>query len=1548
MTGSAGSDTGVDPLVDQVAALLADVLGDTGAGRTVFPESLEALRIKSAVDGSHGTDVPLSLLLGGCTAEELAECIRAQAPTAGRPRRTIEHDAAARFEPFPLTEVQQAYRLGSGDLELGGRSAHFYLELDFLTAGVAEVEEAFNRLVARHDMLRAVVRLDGRQQVLAEVPRYRIRHADLGGVPEPEARDRLEAVRAELAGQVFDHGAWPLYDVRGHTLAEGALRVHLSVDLIMVDAGSLQLLLTELIRLVLDPDHDDPPPAVVFRDVVLATARADEAGARARRYWLDRLDTLPASPRLPVRPGPLPTRPAFTRRQVRLPAHAWARLRGLARTIGVTPSALLCAAYAEVLRVWSDSARFTVNLTLADRPAWHPDLDRVVGDFTGTLLLECDLVGSRSVAQSAAAIQARLRADLAHTGFDGVRVRRELARRGGSARAAMPVVFTSLLRESGGLGALEGVAYDVVHAVSQTPQVYLDNQALLHGGELVVAWDAVDEVFPPGVLDDMFTAYVDLLDRLARDEAAVREPAPVSPPARSLEVRARVNDTLGPLPEEPVHAAIDRQVAVRGDAPAVITDGRVLTFRELDARANQVAHRVRALGAGRGDLVGVVMRKGWEQVVAVLGVLRAGAAYLPVDAGLPAARVARLLSEGRVSAVLTQTGIDLPDDVTASVVGERGWEGVPVEPVGAPVAEPDDLAYVIFTSGSTGVPKGVMISHRAAANTLADVTERFGVGPADRVLGVSSLSFDLSVYDVFGVLGAGGALVLPDVDDVRDPGRLAELARWHRVTVWNTVPALFEMLVEHCERTGEPLPGALRLVLLSGDWIPLSLPGRVGGPELHSLGGATEAAVWSIWHPITGVDPDWRNIPYGTPLRNQTFHVLDEAMRPKPDFVPGELFIGGAGVALGYRGQPRQTAESFPRHPVTGERLYRTGDLGRYLPDGSIEFLGRRDDQVKIGGHRVEPGEVEAVLGGHADVRAAVVVATGAPTGPKRLVAYVVPAAGSDVDEAGLTAFLAGTLPAYSVPSAVVLLPSLPLSANGKVDRAALPVPGPGPADPPATPVERALARAWTAVLGVERVGRHDDFFALGGDSLLGMRVVAKVAERGLHLTAGEFYRNPTVARQAGVVRTGPAANADVTPSSGAVGLTPSQRWFFEQGLDHPDHWNGMWPVFEVDRPLDTDLLTRALHLVVGHHEALRTRFHARDGRWTAEIADTVPPDPVGAVSLADVPDDELERRVGEHVAERNASLDLADGPLVRLTCFDLGPARRPRLLVSAHWLVMDYYSSRVFYEDLRTAYSALSAGEPPRLPPKTTSLTTSLSRLRDHAVSDALAAELPRWSALADLDPPPLPVDHRLGADTQASAARHVVRLGTPATRDELLTALAHAVTAWTGQPELLVELEGHGRGRALAGLDVSRTVARLSTVAPVLLSAAGPIPVRDQLAAVPDHGAGYGVLRHLHPDPEVRDRLAAVPRPQVGFNFWGDVSEYFSADARPLVDSFGHHRSGLDTRPRVLDLTALVVAGELWLIWGYSTNLHRAATIHALADRFTAELAAVLGQRR
>ncbi|MGW3210370.1 amino acid adenylation domain-containing protein [Streptomyces sp. NPDC001135] len=1561
-----GSAPGRDEILTRARELLAGI--DPGhdqprdPGEPLALESLGAVALKAALDAEYGSDVPLEVFFGRCTLETVADAVRNHR-TGDGPVPPLVPAPERAHEPFPLTEVQQAYWLGSRGFDLGGRSAHFYGELDLFAAEPDQVEKAFNLLVDRHGMLRAVLLPDGRQRMMPEVPYYRIRHADLGELGEQECEARLRETRDEMSAQVFDPHTWPLYEMRTHRLPGGRLRLHVSIDLLFADAGSIQILMAEWIRLVLDPASAGPAPDLTFRDHVeaLAAHRAQPGHDRARAYWFDRLDTLPPAPELPVRAVDHDGPPVFVRRERRLPGHVWRRLRDRANTLGVTPSVLLCAAYAQVLRTWSRTCRFTLNLTLADRPRVHPDIDRIVGDFTSTVLLECDLGGAPNLGTAAGRLQARLLQDLAHARFSGVEVQRELARRGDPAQARMPVVFTALLREEDGLGGLEGILFETGHALSQTPQVYLDNQVVARGGDLVVSWDAVEDVFPGGVLDAMFAAYLELLERAAEGE----DPGPVLLPPGQAAVRAAVNDTQGPLPDELLHTALDRRAAQDPEAPAVITAARTLTFGELDRRAHQVARRLRALGAGRANtLVAVLMHKGWEQVVAALGVLRAGAAYLPVDAGLPPDRVTQLVAAGRADVVLTQPGVTVPPGVTALVVGDEPWPDVPDTPVEPPATGPDDLAYVIFTSGSTGRPKGVMTSHRAAANTVQDIDERFGVGPRDRVLGLSSLSFDLSVYDVFGVLGAGGALVLPAPDESRDPARWLRLAEEHRVTLWNSVPPLLELLVEHCERQGAAFPPTVRTALLSGDWIPLSLPGRVravasGTPRLVSLGGATEAAIWSIWHPIDRIDPAWTSIPYGTPLRNQTFHVLDAELADQPDHVTGELFIGGAGVALGYWDDPERTAERFIGHPATGERLYRTGDLGRYLPDGTVELLGRDDFQVKIGGHRIELGEIEAVLGGHPGVRSAAVVARDG----KRLVAYVVPEDGSAPAETELRGHLAGKLPAYMVPSAVVLLDRLPTGPNGKLDRRALPAPptaaGAGQ-EPPATPVEEALARAWAAVLPADRIGRHDNFFALGGDSLLVVRAVARVADEGLRLTIADFYAHQTVAEQADAATALPATAADRSEVTGRAGLSPSQLWFFSQEFADAHHWNGMWPVFELDRPMETGALRAALDTVLAHHDGLRARF-VRDGDgWHAELpgAEPVEDSRVTLVDLGEVPDDRVEAEIARHAAHRNGGLDPAAGRTVQLTQFDLGPHRRPRLLVSAHWLVMDYYASRIFHEDLRTAYTALAGGERPVLPGKTASLPLCAEQLRIQAASAELAAELPHWTRLAQLSPAPLPVDHRLGPNSQESAVRLFAEVtgdtaaavvsGLPRKhgveiREVLLTALARAVTAWTGEPETLVEVEGHGRRRAFGALDVTRTVGRFSTLSPLLLPAGDLASVRDRIRETPHQGDGYGLLRYLHPDPEVRERLARVPAPEIGFNYWGDVSEYFTGGARPVVESFGHHRSGAGHRTRTLDLMAMASGDALRLVWTYSRHLHREETIRALADRFVAELHAL-----
>ncbi|GCB44746.1 non-ribosomal peptide synthetase [Streptomyces sp. NL15-2K] len=918
-------------------------------------------------------------------AQNKEEVLRLLERDAAFPR--LRPDPAGRHDPFPLTPVQSAYLLGRHRaFAYGGIACTSYLEVEFTGIAPERVEAAWNTLVRRHDMLRAVVHGDGYQRVLPEVPHYRIPVIDLRGATEQRLEAHLDACRGELTGQAGDTAEWPLFALR-ITRAEHATILHMAVELMVVDAASLQALLAELDGLL----HGDQGPGteseITFRDYVLAEQqmRSGPRYQRDRQYWLDRIDELPPAPALPVAERDEPAGPVRFDR-----LHRWlsdAELTGLrqrAKAHGVTVSAIALAAYAEVIGRWSRHRRFTLNLPLFNRLPLHDDVDALIGDFTSVNLLAVDLDEQDSFAERVRAISARLFEDLDHRLFTGVEVLAELTRRAGSP-ALMPVVFTS----TAGLGtemASPAPRGRIRRGLTETPQVWIDCQVTEHAGSLMLGWDVRRGVLPDGVAKDAFDAFAGLVRALATSDEAWNERCPVALPVTQRLRRDRVNDTVVERTERLLHEPVFARAAENPAAPAVLAPGNALSFGELTARAAALAETLRAGGCAPGERVAVVMDKGPEQVIAVLGVLAAGGVYLPIDAGQPAARRDRILADAGVRVALVQDGTEAASDlpvqaVTVTAAVDTADEAASGGPHAAGSVEPDAPAYVIYTSGSTGEPKGVVVSHRAAANTIDDINRRFALAPADRVLGIANLGFDLSVWDIFGVLAAGGTLVLPEPRRAADPSHWAELIRDHRVTLWNSVPAQLQMLQDYLDSEPAADAASVRLALLSGDWIPVALPDRVRkrnpGMRVVSLGGATEAAIWSIWHPIEEVPPHWRSIPYGTPLENQTFHVLDDVLEDCPDHVTGGLYIGGSGLAKGYLGDERRTAERFIIHPRTGARLYRTGDLGRYLPDGAIEFLGREDTQVKLRGHRVELGEIEAAMRSHPAVADAAVLVLG-------------------------------------------------------------------------------------------------------------------------------------------------------------------------------------------------------------------------------------------------------------------------------------------------------------------------------------------------------------------------------------------------------------------------------------------------------------------------------------------------------------------------------------------------------------------------------------------
>ena len=1018
----------------------------------------------------------------------------------------IKKEEERRYEGFALNEIQQAYWLGRGGFfEMGNVAAHVYGEVETAGVDLERLAEAWRQLIARHEMLRAVVMPEGRQRILPEVPRYEIAVDDWGGLSAAEAEEKLEEIRIRMSHQVRSGEQWPLFELRASRRDGGTTRLHISLDLLIADAWSILLLMREWEHLYRHPAVELPRLELSFRDYVAAESELEGSELRraSEQYWQRRIPTLAGAPELPLAKSPATIeQPRFVRRNGRLEARQWEALKKQAQQAGVTPSMLLCTAFAEVLGQWSKTRRFTINVTMFNRLPLHEQVHQIVGDFTTVNLLEVNRTEG-SFRNQAERLQQQLWEDLEHRYWSGLQVMRELNRtKGGGAMAAMPIVFTSALAQTAGAGSESVLGWlgTLVYGISQTPQVWLDHQVYEDGGALIYNWDAVQELFAEGLLDAMFAAYGELLQQLMTVEGwQISRPLA---PAVQLEQRERINATSEEMVDLRLEALFQRQVRQRADQDAVIAGRTHLSYGELDRRARQIGEWLRGRGAAANRLVAVVMEKGWEQVAAVLGVLEAGAAYLPVDASVPNERLRYLLDHGEVELALTQSWLEArlawPERIQRLAVDQLS-EAANTNGRQPAAGRTTDLAYVIYTSGSTGQPKGVMIDHRGAVNTIIDMNRRFGIGAGDRVLAVSSLSFDLSVYDIFGTLAAGGTIVMPEAAAGPDPAHWVDQMRRHQVTLWNSVPALMEMLVEYVEAHPDKTPPALRQVWLSGDWIPLGLPDRIQrvweGARTISLGGATEASIWSIYYPIEQVDAGWKSIPYGRPLANQQWQVLNELGEPCPVWVTGQLYIGGLGLARGYWRDDDKTRAVFVEK--SGQRLYRTGDLGRYLPDGNIEFLGREDFQVKVQGHRIELGEIEAALEQHPDVRTAVVTVVGDLQGPKRLVAYILPSADAALEPVKLRRSLSEKLPDYMIPSSFITISSLPLTPNGKVDRRALPAPQ-SAAEPrnivaPRDDMERRVAGIWEEVLGAQPIGVTDDFFEIGGNSLLAVRLAVRL-----------------------------------------------------------------------------------------------------------------------------------------------------------------------------------------------------------------------------------------------------------------------------------------------------------------------------------------------------------------------------------------------------------------------------------------------------------------------
>ncbi|HEX2092660.1 MAG TPA: non-ribosomal peptide synthase/polyketide synthase, partial [Longimicrobiaceae bacterium] len=1481
---------------------------------------------------------------------------------------------------YPLTPMQEGMLFHSLYEEGSAYLGQFRFDL----AGpldVAAFRAAWQGVLDRHTALRTGLAWEGVDRPL-QIVRQRVElpfeEHDWRGVDPAEREVRMQAfLRADRARR-FDLGSPPLTRVTLFRLEDDRHHFVWTHHHLVLDGWSLSLVYRDVVagygaRLLgraPEPSRDRP-----YREYVAWLLGRDDRGAED--FWRDALDGAPV-------PTPFgvdhPTGAASEEGEAVLlrtmDEGVSAAVREAAARYGLTANTLVQGAWALLLSRYSGEEDVVFGATVSGRPAELEGAGEMVGLFINTLPVRVQVAPEQRILPWLRALQARQAELREHEHTPLVQVQRWSGVAAGERLFESILVFQNYPLEDAVVGGAHGLRVETRGGIEEGG--FPLTLSVTPGERLGVKAEYALRRFDAATVERMLEHLETVLDALARHpEGRVGDIALVG----EAERRRLLGELNGPRAAFPRDARIHDPIAARAaevpDAVAVVQGARSLTYAEFESEASRFACRLRALGVGPEARVALVLDRSPELAVAVLAVLRAGGAFVPLDPEYPAERLAFMLEDSGAAVVVTLAGLRerLPETgATVLCIDTPVPSNEPTEPVESG-ADAENLAYAVYTSGSTGRPKAAMVSHRSLVAYAQAMSRELRLAGDDRVLQFASPGFDVVIEELFPAWATGAAVVFPEGELLASPAELMRTVEAQGVTGFELPTAYWHECVRQLAEDGLCLPACVRWVIVGGERV---LPERLrqwaglGVPLVHVF-GLTETTVTNTALRLEAGDDGsgWDHLPVGRPTENTRVYVLDCAGQPAPIGVPGELYVGGEGVTRGYLGRPELTAERYLPDPFgePGARMYRTGDRVRRLADGNLEFLGRIDQQVKVRGFRIEPAEVEAALASHPAVAEAAVVVRDTGDGDRRLVAYLVPAEGLP-SVAELRDHVARRLPAYMVPSVFVLLDRLPLTRHGKLDRRALPDPEDGlraedaPYEAPGTAAERELAAVWAEVLRVERVGIHDNFFELGGDSILSIQVVSRARRVGVHLTPRQLFEHPTVAalaRAAGVA----GAEAEQGEVAGEVETTPVQRWFFEQEPPEPHHWN-MPLLLTLRERLDAAALERALSRLVAHHDALRLRFRETDGGWRQTNAPAGEAVPLPTIDLSALPEGRHPAAIERAGARLQRSLELAEGPLLRAALFHRGVGSGQRLLLAVHHLVVDGVSWRVLLEDLETAYGQMARGEAVVLPPKTTSFRAWAGRLAEHTRAGGFDAELPFWTDPRWGEAAVLPVDFAEGTPTLATVREVSVSLGAEETlallhevprayrtqvNDVLLTALARSLAAWTGSPRVLVELEGHGREELFADVDLSRTVGWFTTLFPVLLDVGeDPSPgaalkhVKERLREVPNRGIGFGALRYLSADPELRARLAALPRPRVAFNYLGRLDAAGAGFFALAPEAIGPWASPEGRAPHLLAVNAAVEEGRLRIAVSFSEAAHRRETVEGVAERLRAELRALI----
>ncbi|WP_210639699.1 non-ribosomal peptide synthase/polyketide synthase [Pseudomonas sp. Tri1] len=1340
---------------------------------------------------------------------------------------------------------------------------------------------------------------------------------------------------------------------------------------ILMDGWSSAQMLGEVLQRY--AGQQPPRPVSRYADYIQWLQRQDAALSEA--FWLEQLADLQEPTVLAnaaAASAEVRSESAHALKHYTLDAPRTERLNAFARQQKVTVNTLVQAAWLLLLQRYTGSACVAFGTTVAGRPAELVGIEQQVGLFINTLPVIAGSRPDQTVAAWLAAVQAQnlsLR-EFEHTPLASIQ---RWAGQGGGALFDSLLVFENFpISAALQRGTAQGVVFGEVANQDQTHYPLTLGVTL---GETLALHMSFDQAhFSVATIERLSGQLLHLLERFA--DSAERRLGEIAL-ANDEEHRAQqAANHPQPYPTDiAVHQRIAHLAALKPHSTAVIFDGQRFSYGEIDRRANQLAHALIARGVGPETRVGVALPRSEGVIVALLAVLKAGAAYVPLDTSYPRERLAYLIEDSGLALLLTDSRVSaqLPLDAAAQVL-ELDRLDLSRQPADAPsiTVDPQNLAYVIYTSGSTGNPKGVSVAHGPLAMHCQAIGERYEMRDSDCEFHFMSFAFDGAHERWLTSLTHGASLLIRD-DSLWTPEQTYNAMREHGVTVVAFPPVYLQQLAEHAEREGNP--PKVRIYCFGGDAVPNASFERVKralDPDFIINGyGPTETVVTPlIWKAGREVACGAAYAPIGSRIGDRSAYVLDADLNLLPQGMAGELYLGGSGLARGYLNRPGLTAERFVADPFSaaGGLLYRTGDLVRQRADGTFDYLDRIDNQVKIRGFRIELGEVEASLQALEGVREAVVVAQeGAAGSGKRLVAYVVADAPAPKDFAEhLREQLKATLPAHMVPAYLLLLERLPLTPNGKLDRKNLPKPDVSHLQhtyvAPRSQLEQQLASIWQDVLKLEQVGLRDNFFELGGDSIVSIQVVSRARLVGIHFTPKDLFQHQTIEALAAVAQTGaPLQAIDQQPVTGETALLPIHQWFFAQPIPDRHHWNQS-VMLKPTQALDAQALERALGALIVHHDSLRLDFIEQGEGWTARYRE-VEAQAAGTLLWQAEVADLAELEVLGNQAQRSLQLD--GGSLIRGLLANLADGTQ-RLLLIVHHLVVDGVSWRILFEDLQSAYRQTLAGTAVQLPAKTSAVKAWTAALQDYAASAPLQAELGFWQQQLQ-GASGLPCDNPQGGQQHSQAVTIRTALDKTLTRqllqqapaayrtqvnDLLLTALARVMVRWTGADSVWVQLEGHGREDLFAHVDLSRTVGWFTSLFPAKLTPAADLgaslkQIKEQLRAIPNKGIGFGALAHLG-DERARHTLQGLAKPQLTFNYLGQFDGSFDAadDALfvPTTERGGEEVNLQGPLGSPLALDGQVFGGELDLSWTFSADLFNAATIQRLADDYVQELTALI----